>query len=403
MFHTAVELRGQHERWGLDPDQDRRAPGSWLLERIRGFGGAGIVSHELLAAATRDQVQRVAADTADLELHVVVTARDLSRQATALWQEEVKNGRALVVRGVQRRLVRSEDGAEQGHSGFWRSQDLASVLTRWGSRGPTGPAARRGRAPQQHADPFELWRRFAGGDRPRPGAPSTSSSQPRANESLGAAQVALLRQVVDRPGRAARPAALRPRRQAVLRPDPAEPDQLAGPGHPAGRPAASSTASPGGWVEEIRERGYAVHGDLDELVPGTAPVAEGARHPDDVHGRGACSRGCRRCSRRCSSRSRCCGARSAARRALPPLRADRPEPARSEQGRDVDERRAHVTARLRLTGPYCLSATLGVLVRPSPSSASSPRPGRPAEPRLPRSSGGRWCGCTSGALVERSG
>ncbi len=51
MFHTAVELRGQHERWGLRPET---IDGTWqlVLDRIRGFGGTGIVSHELLAAAT---------------------------------------------------------------------------------------------------------------------------------------------------------------------------------------------------------------------------------------------------------------------------------------------------------------------------------------------------------------
>ena len=91
MFHAAVEVRGQHEYWGLPGEL---IDGTWeaLLRKVRGFGSAGIISHEILAAADAAQVARVARDTADLELHVVVTARDLARQATAHWQESVKNG-----------------------------------------------------------------------------------------------------------------------------------------------------------------------------------------------------------------------------------------------------------------------------------------------------------------------
>lgn len=277
MFHTAVELRGQHERWGLEP---ATIDGTWqlVLNRIRGFGGTGIVSHELLAAASPEQVARVARDTADLELHVVVTARDLSRQATALWQEEVKNGRRWSFDEFSDGLF-DTDGVQQRSSGFWRSQDLASVLERWSA---VVPAERMHVVvvPRSSRDPLELWRRFAGAIGLDPQTVDLEL-QPRANESLGAAQVALLRQVVTAlDGRLGQPHYAhvvkrffaQTQLSRISSPAPVTPTDV--------RQRLDGVARQ--WVEEIRSRRYAVHGDLDELVPSTAPVPEDTRHPDDV-------------------------------------------------------------------------------------------------------------------------
>ena len=277
MFHTAVELRRQHERWGLEP---AAIDGTWqlVLDRIRGFHGSGIVSHELLAAATQGQVQRVARDTQDLELHVVVTARDLSRQATALWQEEVKNGRRWSFEEFSEPLF-AADGAQQGDSGFWRSQDLASVLARWGEVVPP-ERMHVVVVPRSSGDPLELWRRFAAAIGLDP-ATVDLELQPRANESLGAAQVALLRQVVTAlDGRLGQPHYAhvvkrffaQTQLSRISSPAPVTPPDV--------RKRLDTVARQ--WVEEITSRGYAVHGDLDELVPSTAPVPDGVPHPDDV-------------------------------------------------------------------------------------------------------------------------
>jgi hypothetical protein len=277
MFHTAVELRGQHERWGLDP---ARIDGTWqlVLDRIRGFDGAGIVSHELLAAASSEQVKRVARDTEDLELHVVVTARDLSRQATALWQEEVKNGRRWSFDEFSETLF-SEDGTEQGASGFWRSQDLASVLTRWGIVVPP-ERMHVVVVPRSSKDPHLLWRRFAAAIGLDPGTVDLEL-QPRANESLGAAQVALLRQVVTAlDGRLGQPHYAHVVKRFFAQSQLSRISSAPPVTPPDVRQRLDGVARQ--WVEEIRGQGYAVHGELDELVPGTAPVPEEARHPDDV-------------------------------------------------------------------------------------------------------------------------
>ena len=284
MFHAAVELRGQHERWGLAAEQ---IDGTWqaVLERIRSFDGVGIVSHELLAAATPEQVARVARDTADLELHVVVTARDLSKQATALWQEEVKNGRRWSFEEFSSSLFRvdgeagAQTDAELGDSSFWRSQHLAAVLEHWSAVVPP-ERLHVVVVPRSSKDPLELWRRFAVAIGLDPDSVDLEL-QPRANESLGVAQVALLREVLGvLDGRLGQPHYAhvvkrffaQTQLSRVTSPAPVTPVEL--------RNRLDGVARR--WVEEIEQRGYAVHGELDELLPSTAPATDDARHPDEV-------------------------------------------------------------------------------------------------------------------------
>lgn len=277
MFHAAVELQGQHERWGLDP---ALIDGTWeqLLAKVRDFRGDGVVSHEILAAASPEVVERVARDTADLELHVVVTARDLARQATAHWQEQVKNGRPWSFAEFSAALHEPVAGEEE-ELGFWRSQDLVSVLDRWGSAVPAD-RLHVVTVPRTGADPLELWRRFADalGFDPRG---VDLDVEPRTNESLGAAQVALLRQVVEAlDGRLGQPHYAHVVKRffaqgqlaRVHSPRPVAPEEL--------RSRLDPVAA--GWVEEVRRRGHPVHGDLEELRPRPAGAEGEAPHPDDV-------------------------------------------------------------------------------------------------------------------------
>ncbi len=91
MFHAAVEVRGSHEKFGLDAAQ---IAGSWaaLCARAREHPGTTVISHEILGGADTDEIAAALAPLDGLETHVVVTARELGRQATAHWQEEVKLG-----------------------------------------------------------------------------------------------------------------------------------------------------------------------------------------------------------------------------------------------------------------------------------------------------------------------
>lgn len=275
MFHAAVEIQGQYDYWGLDRGL---VEGTWiqLLDKVRGFGGPGIISHEVFAAADPAQISRVAEDTRGLELHVVVTARDLARQATAHWQEAVKNGYPWSYAEFERELF--EPGqAEDNEHGFWRNQDLGSVLRRWSAAVPPD-RIHAVLVPSDIKDPELLWRRFAEATGLRPDVLDSRSRLPR-NESLGAAQVALLRAVIlALDGRLGQPHYSHVVKRFFAQ------TQLGS--LPAPRPATPASLQERlepiaqGWVEEIRRRGYAVHGDLTELLP--PPPAENAPHPDEV-------------------------------------------------------------------------------------------------------------------------
>jgi hypothetical protein len=276
MFHAAVELLGQHERWGLDPGT---VEGSWqqLLTRVRQADGAGTISHETLSGALLPVVERVARDTADLDLHVVVTARDLARQATAHWQEEVKNGRPWSFAEFEQALFEPGE-SEAAEYGFWRQQDLAAVLARWGSVVPPSKV-HLVVVPQPGGDRAELWRRFAAALGLDPAVLDPTAPADRTNESLGAAQVALLRQVVTAlDGRLGQPHyAHVVKRFFAQRQLGSVPSRRPLTPEPLRSPLREVTQ---GWLSPIQEAGYDVHGGLDELLPAELP--DGTPHPDDV-------------------------------------------------------------------------------------------------------------------------
>jgi hypothetical protein len=198
MFHGAVEIRGSHAKFGLTADE---VAGTWaaLCDRARSFAGTTVLSHEVLAGATPDQVTAALAPLAGLEVHVVVTARDLGRQATAHWQEEVKLGATFSFAEFERDQLRADTGPDAGPDAggvrphFWHAQDFADCLRRW-SAGLPAARAHLVVGPPPGAPADELWRRFADAAGIDVGLVDASSAPP-ANPSLGTAEVALLRAV----------------------------------------------------------------------------------------------------------------------------------------------------------------------------------------------------------------
>ena len=191
MFHAAVDVRGTYDVWGLDR---ARTQGTWarLCQRIQEFEGDGILSHEILSAATPDQIAEAAVGLEGLEVHVVLTVRDLGRQTIATWQENIKNGNRSAFAEFEDRLV---DDLRQGRRqmGFWRSQDVTAILERW-SKVTSPERVHVVTGPPSGAPRDELWKRFCSAVGLDPGAYATELSR-SANESLGAAQIAVLREV----------------------------------------------------------------------------------------------------------------------------------------------------------------------------------------------------------------
>ena len=280
MFLAAVELRESHGFWGYDPE-DLAGRWSAVCRQAREHDGVTIMSHEVLGGATPQQVDRAYAELDGLDVHLVLTARDLARQVTSEWQERVKNGSARPFAKFERRLVRQLDKGNF-ENGFWRNQDPVGVLGRW-VRDLPPDHVHVVVAPQSSADPTLLWRRFADALGLDTSGIDPTAHPRAANTSLGVAQIQVLRKV----NQALAGRIRHPQYARIVKSQFAE-RILAG-------QSSSRPQCPPELVERLRvvaeerndalrRRGYVVHGDLAELVP--RPPEGPYRSPDDV-GRGA--------------------------------------------------------------------------------------------------------------------
>lgn len=186
-FLATLDVRGLAER----PEHPERAEGIWqrMVAEAEAWPGTVLISHELFAGANAKQAAKaIEAFSPDTEVHVVLTARDLVRQITAEWQEHLKHRAGMTLPDFSASI--SND--PRSKSWFWRVQDYAGVLERWGS---TLPASRVHvvTVPPAGAPPGLLWTRFASilGLDPD----SFETDRPAANTSLGLEQAELLRRV----------------------------------------------------------------------------------------------------------------------------------------------------------------------------------------------------------------
>ena len=186
--HAAMVVRHDPRLESL-PESART---SWdrLVKQVRGWrGDVAILSYELFAGASAEQVAAALGDLAGLEVHVVITARDLGASVPSAWQERLKFALTTRLEEWKPRPERAGVRAEWG----WRTLDPAGVAARWGATLPpervhivTVPRdATAGRA--------ELWHRFATAcDLDVPGLVLDVD---RVNQSLGVVAAELLRRV----------------------------------------------------------------------------------------------------------------------------------------------------------------------------------------------------------------
>ncbi|WP_183094579.1 hypothetical protein [Nocardioides stalactiti] len=258
MFHAAIELRQSYTFWGRSEEE---LAGTWqrLCDAARAFPGTTIMSHELLGAARREQVEQGLAALEGLDVHLVVTARDLARQVSSDWQERVKNGNPVTFEAFCANV-----GLER-QNGFWRNQHLIGIFDRW-ARDLPPENVHLVVGPPPGAAPDVLWRRFGDAVGFDASAFDPTSTEPTANQTLGAVQVSVLRrlnEVLD--GRIQQPAyskvVKRQFAQSVLAGQRSAPAQC--PPELVDRLAEIATRQ----NRRITKRGYQVHGDLTELVP----------------------------------------------------------------------------------------------------------------------------------------
>jgi hypothetical protein len=264
---------------GLEVD----AIGEWdrLAAQVRRWPGTSIISHEILATASRAQIGH-ALDSlghgGDTEVHLVLSVRDLVRQIPAEWQENVKHRAALSYGAF---LDRIQDPRREGRipTWFWGVQEVPDILDRWGRDLPP-EHVHVVTVPPAGGSPELLWKRFVeafgldGIDLQLDGE--------RRNPSLGSAETTLIRRINRAANEELEPGYYRPLVRELLAHETLsrriETPRLALP--PDAHPWATGLEE--AWIAEIRERGYDVIGDLDDLR-GAPPAPDYADpdHPDE--------------------------------------------------------------------------------------------------------------------------
>ncbi|MEJ7833580.1 MAG: hypothetical protein WKF79_11740 [Nocardioides sp.] len=245
------------------------AVGSWdrLAEEVRGHDvhdGTAIISHEILATASRSQVGRALESLGHrtgTEVHIVLSVRDLVRQIPAEWQENVKHRSGVSYAKFLERLQLPTRESRVG-SWFWGVQEIPDILNRWGYDVPP-ERIHLVTVPPAGGPPDVLWQRFSqafGLD-----GIDLDLEAERANPSLGVPETALIRRINRAANRSLAPADYRPLVRELL----------------AHQTLSQRTGSPRlglppdvhpwvaelqrSWVEEIETRGYDVVGDLGDL------------------------------------------------------------------------------------------------------------------------------------------
>jgi hypothetical protein len=203
-------------------------------------------------------------------VHVICTARDLARQIPSVWQENVKTGQATSFPDLCAALRTGEPAETSGL--FWDYQDLTRILRTWAGSLPP----ERVHVVTVPHDGSGVWPRFAsvleldvsgleraGGD----------------NSSLGATEVELLRRLnlaldVDWPHYASVVKDQLATEVLARRPGPRR-ITIGVDDHPWVRKQAQQ------FVDEIREAGYHVVGDLADLLPLEEDLETGFPEPSD--------------------------------------------------------------------------------------------------------------------------
>jgi hypothetical protein len=268
-FLAALDLLELH--WG---GLEKQAVGAWdrLAARVREWSGTVIVSHEILATASREQVARALASFGDAEVHIVLSARDLVRQIPAEWQENVKHRRTVRYGAF---LDKVTDPERRGSlaTWFWGVQEVPDILDRWAAGLPPG-RVHLVTVPKPGAPADLLWRRFARAldvD-----AEPLTSGVDRSNPSLGVPETALVRRINERVNLgvlanedyrqfvrellAHRTLSARARSTRLTLP-------------PQVRAWAAGVSRT--WVDVLAGRGYDVVGDLEDLLADEQEHVEG--------------------------------------------------------------------------------------------------------------------------------
>lgn len=183
------QKRGDHNSaavWARSPTPSRFTQRAWdrVREEIRDWGGPAILSSEWFTMVTPDLAARFVAELAPAEVHVIFTARNLVSTVPAAWQERLKLGDSLELDA----FITSLDGTENPRWN-WGTLDPSIVLPRWSPL--VGPSRIHVvTVPPSGSDRNLLWQRFA--DACGVAAEVCETDKAFANESISAESARLL-------------------------------------------------------------------------------------------------------------------------------------------------------------------------------------------------------------------
>lgn len=171
-----------------------------LVGLVHAFSDRVLISNELFAAASSDQVRRLVGRLEPAEVHLVYTVRDLSRTLPAEWQQAVKGGYTARLGAYAQAIAETYSdpitevppviGPDRAVEKFRALHRLDDVLARWAA-GVSTEHMHIVTLPPSGTSPEVLWERFCHVIEVDPRA--ADSPARRSNESLGAAEVELLR------------------------------------------------------------------------------------------------------------------------------------------------------------------------------------------------------------------
>jgi len=188
--HFLAALDFLQVRFGAIRPSDVAGLWQQLTSSVQAWSGTALVSHELLAGASSDDVARLVQDFAPRDVHAIVSVRDLSRLLPAVWQERAKN-RVVESWAEFRADVSRGPDADSPHD-FWKLHDVESIIAVWRRHVPDDHI-HVVTVPRSGVDESLLFDRFAS----VLGVDPTGFTVPdaAANASIGALELAVLREI----------------------------------------------------------------------------------------------------------------------------------------------------------------------------------------------------------------
>jgi hypothetical protein len=187
-FAAAVDLAGGH----FAGHEIASADGAWVAvsQRAAAWEGRSLLSHEMFGSFGLSKITAMMSAFEGRRVHLILTLRDLARIVPATWQEAIKNQR---VESWSEFLERVRvQGEEKRDARFWRLQNVPRILRDWSEFVPP-ERIHLVTVPPQGAPRTLLLDRFLSvfGET----TDGLDLDVPVANESIGAAEVAVLQRV----------------------------------------------------------------------------------------------------------------------------------------------------------------------------------------------------------------